>query len=652
MTDALAAKPRIGVALIALAAALTAATPALAAPPAPGRLSEGVSAAPSQAERAARYAGLSLADAIRQALIDDDLDFAMTSLGALGAATGDRNSAAYFRAIKAFSAGDPAAAERLLATGNNSDVLSAGLLAWSHVAAGDVEAAIKVWDAYGRGTAPAFHAAYRGLLAEAAGRADEALIHYARAGETGELHFARDVARRYAAALARAGKRKDALEAFDEVFGPPADLDRPDAAFRAALSTGRPPRDPVVARAALSSLVGNYAAGGILARALRDARDEAAPRRRPPDPDGFFINDALALRTALLVDPGNVDARLTLADVLETAEEPAAARTVLEPAKGGARAASVAIDLAYLYNGDDKPSRGLALIETVDAADRGLDWWLLRATLNANAARWDEALGDSRKATELAARLSPDHKRRADLSLASILLQRGEEERAVALVRPIVAALDRDKLLRGYAGLFLARVPATRAEGLIVAREGLEARGVDADYRASLGGILAQSADTREEGVQILRDALAENPRSPGMMNNLGYTLVDEDIDPIEGFNLLQKAYEAKPESSAIADSFGWAHYKLGEFEEARVLIEKAVALSADAPSAEIHDNLGDVYWRLNRPEDARAQWRRALAIGGHYPDRALLPEKIERGLTTPPPGRRALPVQVEPGSV
>ena len=94
---------------------------------------------------------------------------------------------------------------------------------------------------------------------------------------------------------------------------------------------------------------------------------------------------------------------------------------------------------------------------------------------------------------------------------------------------------------------------------------------------------------------------------------------------------LQRKAVAAEPESGAIVDSLGWAHYKLGEYQEAKVNLEKAVVLSPS--SATIIDHLGDVYWKLGRKREARFQWQRALEFEPTDKEKADIDLKLKSGL-------------------
>jgi len=105
---------------------------------------------------------------------------------------------------------------------------------------------------------------------------------------------------------------------------------------------------------------------------------------------------------------------------------------------------------------------------------------------------------------------------------------------------------------------------------------------------------------------------------------------------------MIRQAVEEEPRSGAIVDSLGWAHYKLGEYEDAKVNLEKAVALSPS--SATIIDHLGDVYWKLGRKREAGFQWKRALEFEPTDEERETIDIKLVGGLEAVPLSAEALP--------
>lgn len=121
--------------------------------------------------------------------------------------------------------------------------------------------------------------------------------------------------------------------------------------------------------------------------------------------------------------------------------------------------------------------------------------------------------------------------------------------------------------------------------------------------------------------------ALELFPDQPQVMNYLGYSWIDMNINLEEGMDLIRAAVDLRPNDGYIVDSLGWAHYRLGQYEDAVRELERAVELKPADPT--INDHLGDAYWRVGRELEATFQWKRALS---NDPPEDLLPE-IERKL-------------------
>lgn len=121
--------------------------------------------------------------------------------------------------------------------------------------------------------------------------------------------------------------------------------------------------------------------------------------------------------------------------------------------------------------------------------------------------------------------------------------------------------------------------------------------------------------------------ALELYPDQPQVMNYLGYSWIDMNINLDEGMDLIRAAVDLRPNDGYIIDSLGWAHYRLGQYEDAVRELERAVELKPADPT--INDHLGDAYWRVGRTLEASFQWKRALS---NEPPEELKPE-IERKL-------------------
>ena len=144
-------------------------------------------------------------------------------------------------------------------------------------------------------------------------------------------------------------------------------------------------------------------------------------------------------------------------------------------------------------------------------------------------------------------------------------------------------------------------------------------------------GICLVEMDRFEDATTDFKRVLEINPDHADALNYLGYTWVDRGENLDEAFEMIRKAVKLQPDSGAIIDSLGWAHYKLGQYSEARIHLEDAVSKSPD--SATIVDHLGDVYWKLGRFLEAGYQWERALDFDPTDKERARIKAKLKGGL-------------------
>lgn len=150
------------------------------------------------------------------------------------------------------------------------------------------------------------------------------------------------------------------------------------------------------------------------------------------------------------------------------------------------------------------------------------------------------------------------------------------------------------------------------------------------EFRGNITLLLAKSYTAAElnliDQVEMTVNAiLAQQPDNALALNALGYTLIDQTDRLAEGTDYIAKALEIKPNDPFILDSMGWAHFKMGNFQDAIELL--SVALSRrDDPVMAAH--LGEVYWTIGRTQKARQLWDDARKKS---PDNEILIETIER---------------------
>lgn len=103
---------------------------------------------------------------------------------------------------------------------------------------------------------------------------------------------------------------------------------------------------------------------------------------------------------------------------------------------------------------------------------------------------------------------------------------------------------------------------------------------------------------------------LKTEPDNAHALNALGFTLADQTERYEEAYGYIKRAIEIMPDDAAIIDSWGWVHYRLGDYEKAISLLRKALSRFEDA---EIAAHLGEVLWVSGNQQEAREIWQRAL---------------------------------------
>jgi tetratricopeptide (TPR) repeat protein len=158
-----------------------------------------------------------------------------------------------------------------------------------------------------------------------------------------------------------------------------------------------------------------------------------------------------------------------------------------------------------------------------------------------------------------------------------------------------------------------------------------------------LGSCLEQAARAREDegffsrAVETFKELIHKSPSDAYALNYLGYMYAEKGIHLNEAVDLLERAVSLDPDNGAFFDSLGWAHYQLGELEQAERFLAKALEQMKDHEEEEqavIYDHAGDIAHRLGQAEKAAHHWRRALDL---VPDDSEVERKLQ-GTIEPSP--------------
>jgi Tfp pilus assembly protein PilF len=104
------------------------------------------------------------------------------------------------------------------------------------------------------------------------------------------------------------------------------------------------------------------------------------------------------------------------------------------------------------------------------------------------------------------------------------------------------------------------------------------------------------------------------NPDNDYVLNNYAYFLSLRNQDLERAATMAKRAVELKP-GTANQDTYGWVLYQMGNYDEAAIMIKKAID-NGEPASAVILEHYGDVLWKLDRKEEAIEYWEKAKAVG------------------------------------
>ncbi len=221
----------------------------------------------------------------------------------------------------------------------------------------------------------------------------------------------------------------------------------------------------------------------------------------------------------------------------------------------------------------------------------------------------------------------------ADIQIALELDSMGKTDEATQRLAEIVAARPHDVEALG-ALAELQRSAKKYVEAAATYDKAIAAVGIPQRDNWTLfyfRGICYERSKQWPKAEADFKKALELNPEQPLVLNYLGYSWVDQGLNLEEAFKMLHRAVELRPNDGYIVDSLGWAHFKLGQYQEAAQTLEKAINLKPADPV--LNDHLGDAYWRVNRRIEAHFQWNHARDMSPEPEDLPAILKKIESGL-------------------
>lgn len=147
------------------------------------------------------------------------------------------------------------------------------------------------------------------------------------------------------------------------------------------------------------------------------------------------------------------------------------------------------------------------------------------------------------------------------------------------------------------------------------------------EFRSIVYGTLGDvkhELDKWDEAVRSYERAIRLDSENHNAMNNYAYFQAERDKNLGKALELAEKAVGLQPENASYLDTLGWIFFKMENYEQAELYLQKSV--DTGTASAEVFEHLGHLYETLGDLDNAKRWWRQALEKD---PERTYLQEKI-----------------------
>jgi tetratricopeptide (TPR) repeat protein len=205
----------------------------------------------------------------------------------------------------------------------------------------------------------------------------------------------------------------------------------------------------------------------------------------------------------------------------------------------------------------------------------------------------------------------------------------GQKAKAYECAVQIVMAMERTQKGEDYALLsrLAAQVLAAaedRPEAIRVLEDATRRAPKDPEVLLDLA-VLYEEEKSDDKAEETLRSVLQRDPGNHRALNHLGYFYAERGRKLDEAVSLIRDALKAEPKNWAYMDSFGWACFKLGRYQEALEKLQEAITIQDDPV---LREHLGSVFEATGNKEKAREHWLRALELD---PKRENLRGRIDK---------------------
>lgn len=138
-------------------------------------------------------------------------------------------------------------------------------------------------------------------------------------------------------------------------------------------------------------------------------------------------------------------------------------------------------------------------------------------------------------------------------------------------------------------------------------------------------GLVYDDLKMYPETDRLYEQAFKYHPDNILLLNNYAYHLSERGEKLKEALEMSKKTIEKEPNNSSYLDTYGWILYKLKDYKNAAIYIERAVKVNKNET---LLDHLGDVYEAQGEIVKALKYWNEALQIN---PNNESIKNKVEK---------------------
>jgi len=138
-------------------------------------------------------------------------------------------------------------------------------------------------------------------------------------------------------------------------------------------------------------------------------------------------------------------------------------------------------------------------------------------------------------------------------------------------------------------------------------------------------GLVYDDLKMYPETDKLYEKAFTYYPDNILLLNNYAYHLSERGERLKEALEMSKKTIQKEPENSSYLDTYGWIMFKLKDYKNAAIYIEKAIKAGKNET---LLDHLGDIYEAMDEIVKALKAWNEALKLN---PDNESIQRKVDK---------------------